>query len=111
MLCFIGAVPGLITIKEWERLEQEKEIAEAVAAEKARIVAGVKGLRYEHPPTGETAEVDPHIIAAVLHIIEGERDTVPAPVEPLGHSERCQMARNALGRHYDCICQCHGYER
>ena len=53
--------------------QQLLDAAEArLAEERARIVAGVKGLRYEHPPTGETAEVDPHIIAAVLRIIEGE---------------------------------------
>src|SRR3990172_7355835 len=41
MLCFIGAVPGLITMKEWERLDREREIAGAVAAERARIAVGV----------------------------------------------------------------------
>src|SRR3990172_3639019 len=37
MLCFIGAVPGLITMKEWERLDREREIAEAVAAHEATL--------------------------------------------------------------------------
>ena len=117
MLCFIGAVPGLITMKEWERLDREREIAEAVAAheatlrergwmdewevetatamnygdgqaaERARIVAGVKAeagplcvCPDEEMPVCEThselcfdghCEDFPTWLPAVLRIIEG----------------------------------------
>ena len=71
MLCFIGAVPGLITMKEWERLDREREMAEAVAAERARIVAALG------PPTSRDTEdgsLGPRMlsVATVLRIIEGE---------------------------------------
>ena len=87
MLCFIGAVPGLITMKEWERLDREREMAEAVAAERARIVAGVKAeagplcvCPDEEMPVCEThsemcfdghCEDFPTWLPAVLRIIEG----------------------------------------